>query len=191
MFSSRNVHLAILGIILGASTAYVVAFYRVEPPEPPPLSSSEAESGTPSGHPEINNEQMLEGMKKAVETSPNDPEIIKRYAVALFEMGQLADAETWFGKAVALEPNSVDLRSMYGAVLWRMGKKDAATVQLEATLKLDPQNIPSLHGLTLLALEGRDVSRAAKLIQQIESIEPTYSQLPELRSRLLGLGDGK
>jgi Flp pilus assembly protein TadD len=134
---------------------------------------------------------MLEAMKKAVEASPNDPEIIKRYAVALFEMGQLADAETWFGKAVALEPNSVDLRSMYGAVLWRMGKKDAATVQLEATLKLDPQNIPSLHGLTLLALEGRDVSRAAKLIQQIESIEPTYSQLPELRSRLLGLGDGK
>jgi Flp pilus assembly protein TadD len=117
--------------------------------------------------------------------------MVKRYAVALFELGQFSDAEKWFAKAVDLEPNSVDLRSMYGAVLWRMGNKDAAARQLEATLRLDPQNIPSLHGLTLLALEGRDAARARKLIQQIESIEPTYNQLPELRSRLQALGDGK
>jgi Flp pilus assembly protein TadD len=191
MFSSRNIHLAILGIILGASTAYVVAFYRVQPSSPPPLTSSEAEAGAPAGHPEMNNEQMLEALKKAVEVSPNNPEMVKRYAVALFELGQFSDAEKWFAKAVDLEPNSVDLRSMYGAVLWRMGNKDAAARQLEATLRLDPQNIPSLHGLTLLALEGRDAARARKLIQQIESIEPTYNQLPELRSRLQALGDGK
>jgi len=185
MFSSRNIHLAILGVILGASTGYVVAFYKAEASQtPPPLSSTEAQSGVPAGHPEVNSEQMLQAMKKAVEADPTEPEIVKRYAVALFEAGHFDEAGTWFGKAVALDPNNVDSRSMYGAVLWRLGNKDAAAVQLEAALKLDPKSIPSLHGLTLLALEKHDSARAGQLIKQIETIEPNYSQLPELRNRL-------
>ena len=30
MFSSRNIHFAILGIILGATTGYIFAFYQVQ-----------------------------------------------------------------------------------------------------------------------------------------------------------------
>ena len=184
MFSSRNVHLAVLGIILGATAAYIVAFYRVQASVPPALSPEEALTDVPPGHPEVNSEQMLEAMRKAVETDPDEPELVKRYAIALFDAGRFTEAEGWFAKAVDLEPNSVDVRSMYGAILWRMGNVDAAAVQLEATLKLDPNNVPSLHGLTLLALEKHDAARAAQLIAKIESIEPTYSQLPDLRSRL-------
>jgi Flp pilus assembly protein TadD len=109
---------------------------------------------------------------------------VKRYAVALFEAGQLEEARKWFGKAVDLEPNNVETRSMFGAILWRTGDKEAAAVQLEASLKLDPKNIASLHGLTLLALEKHDAVKAAQLIQQIEAVEPTYSQLPDLKNRL-------
>ncbi len=73
---------------------------------------------------------------------------------------------------------------MYGAVLWRIGDKDAAAAQLEAALRIDPRNVPSLHGLTLLALEKGDADGAGRFIKQIEALEPSYSQLPELRSRL-------
>jgi tetratricopeptide (TPR) repeat protein len=185
MFSSRNIHLAILGLILGASTGYVVAFYKADASQtPPPLTSSDAGGEVPTGHPAVNSEQMLEAMKKAVETDPTEPEIVKRYAVALFEAGRFDEAETWFGKAVELDPSNVDSRSMYGAVLWRTGKRDAAAVQLEAAVKLDPRNIPGLHGLALLALEKQDSARASQLIKQIEAVEPSYSQLPELRERL-------
>ena len=185
MFSSRNIHLAILGVILGASTAYVWAFIKADVSQtPPPLSSSDVQGEVPTGHPEVNNEQMLQAMKKAVELDPTEPEIVKRYAVALFDAGHFDEAETWFGKAVALDPNNVDSRSMYGAVLWRLGNKDDAAVQLEAALKLDPRSIASLHGLALLALEKQDSVRAAQFIKQIEAVEPSYSQLPELRRRL-------
>ena len=51
-------------------------------------------------------------------------------------------------------------------------------------LKIDPKNIPSLHGLTLLSFETDDFVRAAELIKQIEGVEPDYSALPGLRSRL-------
>ena len=185
MFSSRNIHFAILGIILGAVCGYIFAFYRAQAAQvPPPLTESEAAADVPTGHPEINNEQMLAAMKAAVEKDPTQPEIVKRYAMALFEAGHFEEAGTWFGKAVELEPQNVDTRSMYGAALWRIGDKEGASVQLQETLKLDPRNIPSLHGLTLLALEKRDINRATQLIKQIEGIEPAYAQLPDLRTRL-------
>jgi Tfp pilus assembly protein PilF len=185
MFSSRNIHFVLLGIIIGASTGYVFAFYRAQAAQtPPPLTESQAQADVPQGHPEVSNEKMLEAMKQAVEKDPTQPEVVKRYAVALFEAGHAEEARSWFGKAVDLEPNNVDSRSMFGAILWRTGDRDAAAVQLEAALKIDPKNIASLHGLTLLSLEKHDAVKAAQLIKQIESIEPAYSQLPDLKNRL-------
>jgi Tfp pilus assembly protein PilF len=189
MFSSRNIHFALLGIILGASAGYVFAFYKAYAANTPPaITQSQAVQGNlPPEHPGVegvNTDQMLEQMKKAVELDPKDPEIIKRYAMALFDAGRFDDAEQQFGKAVDLEPNSVEARAMFGAALWRLGKQDAAAVQLEATLKLDAGNIPALHGLTLLHLERRNLDKAAEYIKQIESVEPSYSQLALLKSRL-------
>jgi Flp pilus assembly protein TadD len=138
----------------------------------------------------VDNSQLLDAMKKAVEADPTQPAVLNRYAMALCDAGRFTEAEEWFAKAVALAPNDVDVRSMYGAALWRMGKKEEAEVQLEAALKLEPASIPSLHGLTLLALEKRDAARAERFIKQLESAEPTYDQLPELRNRLKGLQGG-
>jgi Tfp pilus assembly protein PilF len=189
MFSSRNIHFALLGIILGASAGYVFAFYKAYAANrPPAITESQAIQGeVPPEHPSvegINNDQMLEAMKKAVELDPKQPEIVQRYAMALFDAGRFDEAEQQFSKAVELEPRSVEARAMYGAALWRMGKQDAAAVQLEATLKLDAGNIPALHGLTLLHLERRNLDKAAGYIKQIEAVEPTYSQLAPLKSRL-------
>jgi len=184
MFSSRSIHFALLGIILGASTGYVFAFYRASATLPPTLTEAQAEAEVPAGHPEVNSQQMLDAMKKAVELDPKQPEVVKRYATALFEAGQMNEAKTWFGKAVDLEPNSAETRSMYGAVLWRLGDKEGAAAQLEITLKADPNYMPGLHGLTLIAIERQDFVRAEQLIKKIESVQPGYDQLPNLRSRL-------
>ena len=185
MFSARSIHFALLGIILGASSGYIVAFYRAQAALPPPeLTEIEAQSDVPAGHPDVANPQMLEAMKKAMEASPKEPELIKRYAMALFDTGQFMEAGKWFGKVVELEPDSVENRSMYGAALWRSGNKDGAVAQLDAALKIDPKNIPSLHGLTLLSFERDDFVRAAELIKRIEAIEPDYGARPGLRSRL-------
>jgi Tfp pilus assembly protein PilF len=186
MVSSRNIHFAILGIILGASTGYVAAFYKASAAQTPPaLTQTQAEGGqVPAGHPELDNEAMLEAMKKAVENDPTSPEVIIRYGMALFDAGHLTESEEWFSKAVSLAPDNIEARSMYGAVLWRTGKKDAAEVQLEAALKIDPKNIPSLHGLVLLNLEKKNYTKAEQFIKQIEGVEPEYRQLSDLKNRL-------
>jgi len=193
MLNARNIHFIILGLILGASTGYVTAFYKAQAnqPPPPPLSSSEVQGEMPAGHPEVNNDQMLEAMRQAVETDPSNPEILQRYAMALFDAGHFADAQEWFRKAVDLQPNSVEAHSMYGAALWRLGDRDGARRQLETALQIDPRNIPSLHGLVLMALERQDATEADRYIKQIEAIEPTYDQLPDLRTRLQALRTSK
>lgn len=185
MVSSRNIHFAILGIILGASTGYVAAFYKASAAQTPPsITETQAEGQVPAGHPEVNNESMLAAMKKAVENDPTQPEVIIRYAMALFDAGHLTESEEWFAKAVSLSPDSIEARSMYGAVLWRTGKKAEAEVQLEAAIKIDPKNIPSLHGLVLLNLEKKAFTKAEQFIKQIEAIEPDYRQLSDLKTRL-------
>ena len=82
MFTSRNIHFAILGIILGASSGYVFAFYRAHNAEPPPITEQQAAQGdVPSNHPQLNNDQMLAAMKTAVEKDPTQPEVISRYEI--------------------------------------------------------------------------------------------------------------
>lgn len=188
MFSSRNLHFAILGIILGASVGYVYAFYRANKTqaaaEPPPLSESQAQGQVPTGHPGVDNDRMLAAMQKAVETDPNNSEVVGRFAMALFEGGRVDEAEKWFAKAVELAPNSTDARSMYGLTLWQLGKTDAAETQLEATLKIDPANIPALHGLVRVTLQTGELDKAEQYIKKIESVEPNYPQLSDLTRRL-------
>jgi Tfp pilus assembly protein PilF len=187
MFSSRNIHFALLGIILGASTGYVYAFYNAQKTQTaaPPLSESQAVQGAvPDGHPSVNDDQFLASMQKAVENDPNNSETVSRFAMALFEAGRTNDAEKWFAKAVELAPNNTDARSMYGLALWQLGKTDAAEAQLEATLKIDPSNIPGLHGLVRLNLQKGDAAKAEQLIKRIEAVEPGYPQLSDLKSRL-------
>jgi len=53
MFSSRNIHFAILGVILGATSGYILAFYQVQASMPP--ASRSANSNVPNGHPDVKN----------------------------------------------------------------------------------------------------------------------------------------
>src|SRR5205809_4876405 len=75
MFSSRNIHFAILGIILGATFGYILAFYQVQASMGPAVSRS-ASSNLPNGHPNVTNEQVLAMFKEALRRNRNNPRLI-------------------------------------------------------------------------------------------------------------------
>jgi Flp pilus assembly protein TadD len=190
MFTSRNIHFAILGIILGAVTGYVVAFYQAAaatPPEDPhsaTATSANPQGELPANHPDVNSQQMLDLLKKAAEDSPNQPEVLSRYANELFQIGKMEESAVWYGKVVALQPKDTDVRSLYGAVLWRIGRKDEAKTQLQTALTQDPKHVPSLHGLFIIALDSHDVAKATEYVRRIEQIDPAYPGLADLKTRL-------
>jgi Tfp pilus assembly protein PilF len=189
MFTSRNIHFAILGIILGAATGYVAAFYQAAAAAPPAedphtTTAADQQGALPANHPEVNSQQMLDLLKKAAEDSPNQPEVLSRYANELFQIGKMEESAEWYGKVVKLQPKDTDVRSLYGAVLWRIGRKDEAKTQLQTALTQDPKHVPSLHGLFIIALVSHDVARATEYVQRIEQIDPKYPGLADLKTRL-------
>ena len=183
MFTSRNIHFAILGIILGATSGYILAFYQVQRTMSRPALN--ASSRTPQNHPEVTNEQMIALFKQALEKNPNQPELMTRYANFLFELEKYSEAVDWFQKVLALEPNNLNVRTDMATALWITGQREKAMDEYRKALAADPKHMPTLHKLFVLVLDGdHDTKAAADILKKMEEIDPKYSDLPALKKRL-------
>ena len=183
MFTSRNIHFAILGIILGATSGYILAFYQVQSSMPRSAPRSQG-SNLPQNHPEVNNEQLLTMFKEALDKNPNDPALMTKYANFLFDLGRFNEAVQWFQKALASQPNSPDVRTDLGTALWNAGQKEQAMAEYQQALKIDPKHMATLHNLVIVHLEERDLAAAEKTLKQMEEIDPKYEGLEPLKKRL-------
>jgi len=187
MFSSRNIHFAILGIILGATTGYIFAFYQVQSSMPRALPQA---SSAPPGHPDVSDEQLVGMVKDALAKNPNDTTLMTRYANFLFDRQRFAEAVDWFQKAIALEPNNLDTRTDLGTALWSAGRKDQAMAEYLHILKVDPKHMATLHNLVIVHLEERNFTEADKVLKQMEAVDPKYEGLEPLKRRLAEVRGG-
>jgi Flp pilus assembly protein TadD len=183
MLSSRNIHFAILGIILGATTGYIFAFYQVQSSMPRALPSSQ-QSNMGQNHPDVSNEQLLGMFKEALAKNPNDPTLMTRYANFLFDLGRFGEAVEWFGKVAAMQPNNLDVRTDLGTALWNAGQKEKAMAEYQQILQTDPKHMATLHNLAIVYLGESDFTAAEKVINQIEAADPNYEGLASLKQRL-------
>ena len=183
MFSSRNIHFAILGIILGGAFGYILAFYQVQVSMGPAVSRS-ANSNVPNGHPKVTNEQVLAMFKEALAKNPNDTTLMTKYANFLFDLGRFNEAVEWFQKVIALEPNNLDVRTDYGTALWNAGQKDKALATYRDILKTDPNHMATLHNMVVVDLDDRNFTAAEQTLKRMEEIDPKYEGLASLRQRL-------
>ena len=186
MFSSRNIHFAILGIILGATSGYIFAFYQVQSSTPRSRPAAQG-SNLPQGHPNVSNDQLQAMFQEALQKKPNDPALMTRYANFLFDLGRYNEAVDWFQKVIALEPNNLDVRTDFGTALWNAGQKDRAMATYQSILKTDPKHMATLHNLVIVYLEDRNFATAEQTLKRMEEIDPKYEGLPSLRQRLTEL----
>src|SRR5262249_49639933 len=106
MFSSRNIHFAILGIILGATTGYIFAFYQVQSSMPRALPASSQRSNLPESHPNLSPEEVLRRVEAELAKNPNNTQVMTLYANFLFDRGKFDEAVAWFEKAIAVQPGN-------------------------------------------------------------------------------------
>jgi tetratricopeptide (TPR) repeat protein len=109
MFNSRNIHFAILGIILGASSGYILAFYQVQKSMPPPPPPSAAAQG---GHADVSTEELLAMFQEAMRKSPNNPELLTRYGLFLSRLGRRAEAQQVLKQVESIDPAYAGLDSL-------------------------------------------------------------------------------
>ena len=186
MFSSRNIHFAILGIILGGASGYILAFYQAETSIVRNIPTSQ-KSGTTPGHPDVNNDQLLAMFKEALGKNPNDTTLMTRYANFLFDIGKVNESVEWFQKVLAVQPDNLDVRTDLGTALWNSGQKEKAMAEYQVILKKDPRHMATLHNLVIVRFEERNLSAAEQTIKQMEAINPKYEGLEPLKKRLAEL----
>ena len=180
MLTSRNIHFAILGIIIGASAGYIFAFYQAESA----LPAVSEQAGLPSEHPETT-DVGLDELKREVEANPNDADLLARYGTRLFTAGMAEEAIATYEKVLQIQPDNLTVRSLAVAMLFSQGKTEEARKHLDIALKQNPNHIPTLHGAFLVALEGdKDVKKAEEFLKQIEVQSPNYQGLADMKSRL-------
>jgi tetratricopeptide (TPR) repeat protein len=184
MFSSRNIHFAVLGIILGATSGYIFAFYQAGR-NVPEKTKTLAQKGTPQGHPDVSNEQVLAMFKTQIEKDPNNPELLSRYADFLSDIERYDEAVDAYKKVLAVQPNNINAQTFLGTALWNLGKKDEAVSLYEKSLKADPNHDPTLYYLAMVDLDRRkNVNEAAEKMAKIEKIDPNQPILKELRQKI-------
>jgi tetratricopeptide (TPR) repeat protein len=158
MFSSRNIHFAILGLILGASTGYIVAFYQAEAAFVPKTTQI-SQTGAPPNHPNVTPEQLLDMFKVALERNPNEPELRSRYGNFLFNLGRFQESVESLQKSLELRPNDAQtMEDLFNAQLEGLKDSQAAAATLNKLVQLDP----NYNGLPALRSRLEEQSKAAK-----------------------------
>jgi tetratricopeptide (TPR) repeat protein len=189
MLSSRNIHFVILGIILGAASGYIFAFYHAQGSIPAPAPAASSTPGPDSAatpeHPDITDDQMLELFNTAIEKNPNNPELMTRYANFLFDLQRYNESVDWYQKVLALQPSNIDVRTDLATALYSMGRIDESLAEYQKSLAVDPRHMLSLHNLVVLYTDSKkDFAAAESVLKQMEEINPNYEALPSLRTKL-------
>jgi Tfp pilus assembly protein PilF len=154
MFSSRNIHFAILGLILGASTGYIFAFYQAGSSVVAPAqqgSQTGAQTAAPANHPDVTPEALLQMFQVALKNNPNEPELLSRYGSFLFNLGRFQESVDAFQKSLVARPNH-----------WQT-MEDLFNAQLEGV---------------------KDPNAAEATLRKMEQVDPKHASLPTLRQRL-------
>ena len=161
MFSSRNIHFAILGLILGASSGYIFAFYQAEIAFVPKTSTQQqaSQTGTPPGHPNVTPEQLLEMFSAALQKNPNDPELRSRYGNFLYNLGRFQESVESFEKSLELRPNHIQTMGDLFTAQFE-GLKDSKAAA--ATLKKMEQVDSNYSGLPVMKRRLEEKSKAEK-----------------------------
>jgi tetratricopeptide (TPR) repeat protein len=189
MFSSRNIHFAILGLILGATSGYLLAFYQAQSLAPtttaPAATDNGSASATPEQHPDITDDQMLELFKGAIARNPDNPELMTRYANFLFDLQRYAESVEWYQKVLAVQPSNIDVRTDMASALWSMGRVDESMAEYQKSLAINPKHMLTLHNMFIIYIDSRrDFAAAETVLKQMEQIDPSYAALPGLRKKL-------
>jgi cytochrome c-type biogenesis protein CcmH/NrfG len=191
MLNSKNIHIALLGIILGSAFAYVYGSYRLESRrqlEAETLAGSPRAEVAPD-HPEITDQTMLAFFTEALAANPNNPELLSRYADYLFDLGRYTESSEIFSQALKITPEDVAVRTAMATAMYGSGRVEDAILEFQRALESDATYVLALHNLALAYLDGRnDVVSAQTALRQIELIEPTYAGIASIRERIAAAG---
>ncbi|UVC19184.1 tetratricopeptide repeat protein [Mesorhizobium onobrychidis] len=125
----------------------------------------------------INLEEGLQMIQKAVDLRPSDGYIVDSLGWAYFRMGRFEDAVREMERAVSLKPEDPVLNDHLGDAYWRVGRRLEATFQWNQArdLKPDPDVLAALQQKLLKGLPPIESNTA----QETPKVKPEPAPAPK------------
>lgn len=132
-------------------------------------------------------------LERVYKSDPKDYESIVALGHSYFDAGLLTENNEVFlrsrpiyTEALKLKPDDTEIRTDLGLtfVLSEPPDYDSALIELEKSIKQDPKHEKTLSALAQVYTGKQEFDKAESAIAKIESLDPNYAQLPELKRRL-------
>jgi tetratricopeptide (TPR) repeat protein len=125
----------------------------------------------------------------ALETQPDNPELLTRLGAAYVGSGELQLAERELRRAIDLRPDLPAARASLGRLLGITGRPDAAVGEYRAALESIPSFAAAALGLADLLAEHRRVNEAVEVLAGFLEVDPYhFAALVRLGDLLWGAG---
>lgn len=140
---------------------------------------------------DMNLQEGLRMIQKAVDLRPNDGYIVDSLGWAYYRLGRYDDAVREMERAVSLRPDDPVLNDHLGDVYWRVGRRLEATFQWTHArdLKPDPDLLAAVEKKLAEGLPPIEDKTAAKAGAPAPAVPPAPPPGPERRSEIQPGGD--
>jgi protein O-GlcNAc transferase len=127
---------------------------------------------------------------KLLKSLPNNPEIVRHFAILRFQQGQPAKAIEMLEKACAANPQSAELPYSLGNMLLQAGRTAEAETQFRRSLAIAPDFPDAIANLgAALRINGRYAEAVGYLRRAIELLPSSINPLANLGFILVFMND--
>lgn len=131
-------------------------------------------------------------LKRAADANPGDRSVVVSLANALFDLGQLGDAErfkearAYYQKALELDPKDANVRTDLGLTYYFAEPSDpqSAIREYRKSLEIDPRHEQTLQNLATALIKTGSRKEAEKTIETLRSVNPNNAALSDLEALL-------
>jgi tetratricopeptide (TPR) repeat protein len=133
-------------------------------------------------------------LKRAHEAAPDDYPVTVLAGNAHFLVARrgggdpeaLREARKYYERALAAKPDDIVVRTSLGLTYFFDRPSDAARAAREyrKALEIDPRHEMPLQSLAAALVETGDLAGAEKALRELEEVNPSNQELPNLRARL-------
>jgi tetratricopeptide (TPR) repeat protein len=109
-------------------------------------------------------QDAVRSMETAHEISPRMMPLIQLLGWYYLDAGDTSQAVRFFVKNVERQPRNVDLRFRLAGVYERTGQRGKALEQLEAILRIDPENRDAMMAAAGIAIADEDAEKAQQVL---------------------------
>lgn len=194
----ENLLFAIIGVLLGFIVGFMFASSMSQ--HSAPIESSMAGNrNLPANHPQVqsgdpkNPQQVFADVQEAISKARNEPnnfEAQMKAAELYYQIQRYDQAIEFLLKANQLKPDSYEAVVALGQVNLDAEHYDTAEKWYKAALLKKPDDTRVLASLAFTALQRGDATAATNAIANLEKVDPSNQDLPQLRDRLESLKSG-